>query len=272
MAVHHLIGRSAPSFVRWRPRTPYGARRGFTANCARSASTSQSARSHVCWNRTHARRRRRGRRFTNHLASAASMDFFTVPTLTGRVLFVVIVLSHVRRRIVHFNITEHPTDEWTTQQVIDAFPDDTAPRLFASRSRQRLQRDVPASRGGHGHRRGGLSAGESLAESVRRTRDRVNSSRMPGSCDRAQSGASPTHPQNLQPVLSSDSNTPGAGEGRARAPTRLGHVRGTNHRDSGSRRPSSPLRTAGSISSGSAGARKLDINVLSARVAHSPFR
>src|SRR5262245_13318198 len=37
---------------------------------------------------------------TNHLASAASMDFFTVPTLTGRVLFVVIVLSHIRRRIV----------------------------------------------------------------------------------------------------------------------------------------------------------------------------
>ena len=46
---------------------------------------------------------------TNHLASAASLDFFTVSTLTGRVLFVVIVLSHVRRRIVHFNITEHPT-------------------------------------------------------------------------------------------------------------------------------------------------------------------
>jgi len=64
----------------------------------------------------------------NHLASAASMDFFTVPTVTGRVLFVVIVLSHVRRRIVHFNITEHPTAEWTAQQVVEAFPDDTAPK------------------------------------------------------------------------------------------------------------------------------------------------
>jgi len=40
---------------------------------------------------------------------------------------VVIVLSHVRR-IVHFNITEHPTAEWTAQQVVDAFPDDTAPK------------------------------------------------------------------------------------------------------------------------------------------------
>jgi hypothetical protein len=38
---------------------------------------------------------------TNHLASAASMDFFTVPTLIGRVLFVVIMMSHVRRHIVH---------------------------------------------------------------------------------------------------------------------------------------------------------------------------
>jgi putative transposase len=64
----------------------------------------------------------------NHLASAASMDFFAVPTLTGRVLFVVIVLSHVRRRIVHFNITEHPTAEWTAQQVVGAFPNDTAAR------------------------------------------------------------------------------------------------------------------------------------------------
>jgi hypothetical protein len=57
---------------------------------------------------------------SNHLASAASMDFFTVPTLTGRVLFVVIVLSHVRRCIVHFNITEHPTAEWTAPSESDA--------------------------------------------------------------------------------------------------------------------------------------------------------
>ena len=64
---------------------------------------------------------------TNHLASAASMDFFTVPTLTGRVLFVLVVLSHHRRRIVHVNITEHPTATWSAQQVVDAFPDDTAP-------------------------------------------------------------------------------------------------------------------------------------------------
>jgi putative transposase len=74
---------------------------------------------------------------TNHLASAASMDFFTVSTLTGRVLFVVLVLSHHRRRIVHLNTTAHPTAEWATQQVVEACPDDTAPR-WIHRDRDRI--------------------------------------------------------------------------------------------------------------------------------------
>ena len=50
---------------------------------------------------------------TNHLTSLVSLDFFTVPTLTGRVLFVLVLLSHHRRRIVHVRITEHPTAAWT---------------------------------------------------------------------------------------------------------------------------------------------------------------
>ena len=65
---------------------------------------------------------------TNHVTSLVSLDFFTVPTVTGRVLFVLVLLSHHRRRIVHLRITEHPTAAWTAQQVIEAFPDDTAPR------------------------------------------------------------------------------------------------------------------------------------------------
>ncbi len=58
----------------------------------------------------------------------ASMDFFTVSTLTGRVLFVLVLLSHERRRVVHVNVTEHPTESWTAQQVVEGFPDSTAPR------------------------------------------------------------------------------------------------------------------------------------------------
>ena len=65
---------------------------------------------------------------TNHVTSLVSLDFFTVPTVTGRVLFVLVLLSHHRRRIVHLRITEHPTAAWAAQQVTEAFPDDTAPR------------------------------------------------------------------------------------------------------------------------------------------------
>jgi len=56
-----------------------------------------------------------------------ALDFFTVPTARLRVLFVLVVLVHHRRRVVHFNVTDHPTAHWTAQQVVDAFPDDSAP-------------------------------------------------------------------------------------------------------------------------------------------------
>ena len=63
----------------------------------------------------------------NHIADLVSIDFFTVPTARLRVLFVFVVLAHHRRRVVHFNVTEHPTAAWTAQQLVDAFPDDSAP-------------------------------------------------------------------------------------------------------------------------------------------------
>ena len=65
----------------------------------------------------------------NHTNCLASIDFFTVPTAHFRMLYVFIVLSHHRREIVHFNVTEHPTAEWTAQQLVEAFPFDSAPRF-----------------------------------------------------------------------------------------------------------------------------------------------
>ena len=65
---------------------------------------------------------------TNHLAQTAAIDFFTVPTATFRILFVFVVLSHNRRRVLHFGVTEHPTQEWTIQQMREAFPWDQAPQ------------------------------------------------------------------------------------------------------------------------------------------------
>ncbi len=64
----------------------------------------------------------------NHTNCLASIDFFTVPTATFRILYVFIVLGHDRRQILHFNVTEHPNARWTAQQVVGASPFDTAPR------------------------------------------------------------------------------------------------------------------------------------------------
>jgi transposase InsO family protein len=66
----------------------------------------------------------------NHVTGLASMDFFTVPTATFRVLYVFIVLRRDRREIVHFNVTAHPTARWTAHQIVEAFPFDTAPRYL----------------------------------------------------------------------------------------------------------------------------------------------
>jgi putative transposase len=66
----------------------------------------------------------------NHVGELVSIDFFTVPTATFRVLFVLIVLAHDRRRIMHFNVTEHPTAEWTSQQMLEAFCDGKVPRFM----------------------------------------------------------------------------------------------------------------------------------------------
>ena len=66
----------------------------------------------------------------NHVKDLVAIDFFTVPSATFHVLFVFIVLAHDRRRVLHFNVTEHPTAEWTAQQIVEAFPWDTAPRYL----------------------------------------------------------------------------------------------------------------------------------------------
>jgi putative transposase len=66
----------------------------------------------------------------NHFAQMVSMDFFTVPTITLKVLFVFIVLEHRRRKVLHFNVTEHPTAAWTSQQILEAFSEHDTPRYL----------------------------------------------------------------------------------------------------------------------------------------------
>jgi transposase InsO family protein len=66
----------------------------------------------------------------NHLKDIVAIDFFTVPTATFRVLFAFVVLRHDRRRLIHFNVTAHPTAEWTAQQIVEAFPYAEAPQFL----------------------------------------------------------------------------------------------------------------------------------------------
>ena len=66
----------------------------------------------------------------NHREEIAAMDFFTVPTITFGVLCCFFVISHDRRRILHFNVTNHPTSLWTVQQLREAFPFESAPRFL----------------------------------------------------------------------------------------------------------------------------------------------
>jgi transposase InsO family protein len=73
----------------------------------------------------------------NHAGQIAAIDFFTVRTVTFNVLYGFVVLLHDRRRVVHFNVTAHPTALWTAQQIIEAFPEETAPR-FLLRDRDQI--------------------------------------------------------------------------------------------------------------------------------------
>lgn len=67
----------------------------------------------------------------NHVHDLVSIDFFTVPTATFRVLFVLVALAHHRRRVIHFHVTEHPTALWAAQQMVEAFPVETFSRRTA---------------------------------------------------------------------------------------------------------------------------------------------
>jgi putative transposase len=77
----------------------------------------------------------------NHVATLASIDFFTVTTIRFGVFYIFLVLAHLRRREVHFAVTEHPTAAWTAGQVTEAFPYDAAPR-YMIRDRDSIHGDV----------------------------------------------------------------------------------------------------------------------------------
>jgi putative transposase len=124
--------------------------------------------------------------FLKNHREAIAMDLFTVPTAAFRVLYCFFVISHGRRRILHFNTTEHPTSEWITQQMREAFPGDTAPvylvldrdSKYAGEATEMLQslRQQPDS--------------NRISQSVAKWRSRALGRKLPqgvtGPCDRPQ--------------------------------------------------------------------------------------
>ena len=66
----------------------------------------------------------------NHREAIAAMDFFTVPSVTFGVLYCLFLIGHDRRRILHLNVTPHPTSAWIIQQLREAFPYNLAPRFL----------------------------------------------------------------------------------------------------------------------------------------------
>jgi transposase InsO family protein len=63
----------------------------------------------------------------NHVSGIGAMDFLVVPTINFRLLFVLVILQHERRRLISLSVTDHPTAEWIARQITDAFPWDEAP-------------------------------------------------------------------------------------------------------------------------------------------------
>jgi len=93
-----------------------------------------SERTVLRWMRKAPRDREPAKRWTaflnNHREAIAAMDFFSVPTLTFGVMYCFFVIARDRRRILHCNVTRHPTTVWVAQQLREAFPYDTAPKYL----------------------------------------------------------------------------------------------------------------------------------------------
>jgi len=165
----------------------------------------------------------------NHVKDLVSIDFFTVPTATFRVLFVLLILSHDRRRVVHFNVTSSPSAEWTAQQIVQAFPEETAPRY--------LLRDRDGIYGPYFRRRVrnlGIKEVLTAARSpwqnpyVERLIER-DPARVPGSRHRAQRAALAPHPPSVLRVLPPVTLSPVAGGRRPGAESCPATGTGTGH-------------------------------------------
>jgi len=81
----------------------------------------------------------------NHREAIAAMDFFSLPTVTFNVLCVFFIIGHNRRRILHFNVTRHPTSVWIVQQLREAFSYEPATRFLILDHDAKYGTEVPVA-------------------------------------------------------------------------------------------------------------------------------
>jgi hypothetical protein len=176
------------------------------------------------------------------MGSLVSVDFFVVPTVMFKVLFVFVVLAHERRRVVHCNVTDAPTAQWTAQQLVEAFPwrrpratsCATAIRSTESCSRAEPRPWDPRSQDG---------ASLPLAEFIPGTPHRDPAPRVPRphggvACCATTSSTTPQCP-----------NAPLPRQGRPGAETRGAPRPGRHRPDTHGRRPASSVHTPGGVRS-----------------------
>ena len=153
----------------------------------------------------------------NHIGEVVAVDFFTVPTIRLRVLFVFLVIEHQRRKILHFAITEHPTAEWAAQQVVEDFAECDAKPYMIRDARLDLWQRVSESNPIIRDKGSGDCTPESLAECIRGKADRLDSTGMPGPRRSPRSTAPSLSIKKLRRLLSPIPNALGSGQGRSPA-------------------------------------------------------
>jgi hypothetical protein len=142
----------------------------------------------------------------NHVAGIGAMDFFVVPTINFRLLFVLVILRHERRQLISLSVTNHPTAEWIARQINEAFPWDSAPTLLRPCRYQTSSSD--------GHSGSPDCAAVTLAERTCGEADWLDPSRMPGSHRDLWRGPSASGPQGLCRLLQPCPDASIIGQGR----------------------------------------------------------
>jgi len=103
---------------------------GFTKNEISQSTVSRYLRRYTSKNPNHKKRQSWMTFLKNHREAISAMDLFIVPTVNFTIIYVFFIIEHARRKILHFNVTEHPTAQWVRQQLREAFPFDAAPKYL----------------------------------------------------------------------------------------------------------------------------------------------